>query len=54
MPKKKPPEKGEKPQIERFVDAARNVGVDAGGKGFDESFAKVMKVKKTRITRKKD
>lgn len=43
MPKKKPPKKGEKPQIERFVDAARSVGVDEGGKGFDESFAKVVK-----------
>lgn len=43
MPKKKPPKKGEKPQIERFVDAARSVSVSETGKGFDAAFAKVVK-----------
>lgn len=35
MPAKKPPPKGEKPQKERFIEAAKEAGVD--GAAFDRA-----------------
>jgi hypothetical protein len=37
MAAKKPPKKGEKPQKERFIEAAKEAGVD------EEAFERVMK-----------
>ena len=59
MPKKKPPKPDEKPQRERFIEAAREAGVDETGKQFERMFAKIappIHVKDSRSTRtqKKD
>lgn len=43
MPKKKPPKKGEIPQKDRFVTAARNAGASESVSDFDRAFAKVVK-----------
>ena len=37
MPAKKPPAKGEKPQKERFIEAAKSAGVDG------DAFERAMK-----------
>jgi hypothetical protein len=41
MPKKKPPPPDEKPQRERFIEAAREAGVDETGEAFERAFAKI-------------
>jgi hypothetical protein len=45
MPKKKPSKKGEIPQKERFVTAARNAGASESQSDFDRAFAKVVRGK---------
>jgi hypothetical protein len=42
MPKKKPPPKGEKPQKERFLEAAKEVGADPSGKEFERAVRKIV------------
>jgi hypothetical protein len=44
--KKTPPKTEEKPQCERFIEAARKIGVDETGREFERVFDKVAKVKK--------
>jgi len=39
MPAKKPPPKGEKPQKERFMEAAKSAGVD--GDAFERAMDKL-------------
>jgi hypothetical protein len=43
MPKKKDPELDSKEQFKRFVEAAREHGVDESGKEFERDFKKVAK-----------
>ncbi len=42
MPKKKPPPPNEKPQRERFIEAAREAGVDETGEEFEKAFRKIV------------
>lgn len=42
MPKKNPPDPNEKPQHERFKEAAREHGADESGKAFERAFKKVV------------
>lgn len=42
MPKKKPPPKGEKPQKERFLEAAKSSGADESGKEFERAVKKIV------------
>lgn len=41
MPAKKPPPKDEKPQRERFIEAAKAAEVDESGKAFEQAVKKV-------------
>lgn len=43
MPAKKPPPKDEKPQKDRFKEAARKAGADQSGAEFEKVFKKVVK-----------
>jgi len=45
MPKKKPPKRGEKPQKERFLEAAKSTGADASGKEFERAIKAIVPVK---------
>lgn len=42
MPAKKPPKTDEKPQRERFIEAAREAGVDETGEAFERAFEKIV------------
>lgn len=42
MPAKKPAAPDEKPQRERFIEAAREAGVDETGKEFERAFKKIV------------
>ena len=42
MPKKKPPDPNEKPQHERFKEAAREVGADESPENFERAFGKIV------------
>jgi hypothetical protein len=42
MPKKSPPKPDEKPQHERFKEAAREHGADESGKKFERAFGKIV------------
>lgn len=42
MPAKKPPPIDEKPQRERFVEAAKAAEVDESGKAFEKAVKKVV------------
>ena len=42
MPAKKPPPKDEKPQRERFMEAAKDVQADESGKEFERAVKKVV------------
>jgi hypothetical protein len=42
MPKKKTPDPSEKPQRERFIEAAREHGVDETGEEFERAFKKIV------------
>jgi hypothetical protein len=48
MPAKKPPPKDEKPQKDRFKEAAREAEADQSGKTFEKAFTKVVKPAKPR------
>jgi hypothetical protein len=39
---KKKKEKSEKPQAERFIEAARQIGADETGETFERAFAKIV------------
>lgn len=43
-PKNKPP-KDERPQSERFIEAAKKSGADESGKAFEKAFKKIAKKK---------
>jgi hypothetical protein len=45
MPAKKP-KPDEKPQIERFIETAREIGADETQKGFEKAFDLVTSTKK--------
>ncbi len=47
MPKKKPPPPDEKPQRERFIEAARQAGVDETGEAFERAFKKIVPPKRS-------
>ena len=42
MPAKKPPPKDEKPQKQRFMEAAKAAEVDESGKEFERAVKKVV------------
>lgn len=42
MPKKKPPDPNEKPQHERFKEAAREIGADKNPEAFERAFGKIV------------
>lgn len=42
MPKKKAPDPNEKPQHERFKEAARELGADKNSEAFERAFGKVV------------
>ena len=42
MPKRKPPDPNEKPQRERFIEAAKEVGVDESGEEFERAFKRIV------------
>lgn len=42
MPKKSPRPKDEKPQHERFKEAARELGADESGEKFERAFGKIV------------
>jgi hypothetical protein len=42
MPKKKPPDPSEKPQHERFKEAAKKIGADESGEKFERAFEKIV------------
>lgn len=46
MPKKKPSEADEKPQHDRFKEAAREAGADESGETFERAFGKIVPPKK--------
>lgn len=46
MPKKSPSPKGEKPQHDRFKEAAKEVGADETGREFERAFKKIVPPKK--------
>jgi len=42
MPLKKPPPRNEKPQSERFIEAARKIEASESPGAFDDAFKKVV------------
>lgn len=42
MPKEKKPDKDEKPQKQRFIDAAKESGADPTGDMFERAFKKIV------------
>ena len=42
MPAKKPPPKNEKPQKQRFMEAAKAAEVDESGKAFERAVKRVV------------
>lgn len=46
MPKEKKPDKDEKPQKERFIETAKELGVSDGKDAFERAFKKVVPEKK--------
>jgi hypothetical protein len=53
MPKKKPADPSEKPQRERFIEAAREHGVDETGEEFERAFRKIVPPKRADLRREK-
>lgn len=41
-PPKPKPEKDERPQAERFIETARQLGADETGKAFEKAFGKIV------------
>lgn len=52
MPAKKPPKADEKPQRERFIEAARAAGMDETGAEFERAFAVIVPAKRAAHERK--
>lgn len=48
MPRKSPPPKDEKPQHDRFKEAAREAGADESGETFERAFGKIVPPKKSK------
>lgn len=48
MPKKKPPDKGEKSQKERFLETAKDIGADEDGRAFERAVKKIVPEKRQR------
>ena len=48
MPKKKPTDPNEKPQHERFKEAARETGADQNPEAFERAFGRVVPPAKPR------
>lgn len=48
MPKKKAADPNEKPQHDRFKEAAREHGADESGKKFEQAFGKIVPPRKPR------
>ena len=46
MPKRKEPPLPPKEQFKRFVETAREIGVDESGKEFERAFKKIASTKK--------
>ena len=46
MPARKPPPPDEKPQRERFIEAAREIGASENAEDFERVFRTVMKPEK--------
>jgi hypothetical protein len=46
MPKRKPPDPNERPQRERFIEAAREVAVDESGEEFERAFREIVPPKR--------
>lgn len=46
MPKKKPADPNEKPQHERFKEAAKELGADKNAEAFERAFGKIVPPKK--------
>lgn len=42
MPKKSPPDPNEKPQHERFKEAAKEIGADKNPEAFERAFGKIV------------
>ncbi len=45
MPKKKKPDKDEKPQSQRFIEAAKEAEADEDGEEFERAFRKIVPAK---------
>jgi len=43
MPAKKPPPRNEKPQKQRFMEAAKDTGADVSGREFERAVKQVVK-----------
>lgn len=41
MPKKKPPDPNEKPQKDRFIEKAKELGVDESGAEYERALGRV-------------
>ncbi len=50
-PKATKPKDDDKTQRERFIEAARAIGVDETGKEFDEAFSKIIRPKRADSTK---
>jgi hypothetical protein len=46
MPRKKPPDPGEKSQRERFIETARELEADETGEAFERAFNKIVPPKR--------
>lgn len=49
MPRKKPRPEDEKPQSERFIETAREIGADETGEKFEEAFNRIVQ-KKSKVS----
>jgi len=54
MPKKKPSPAGERPQHDRFKDAARETGADESGKEFERAFTIIVPPARQKRTPRSD
>jgi hypothetical protein len=53
MPTKKPPSPDEKPQFERFLETAREIGMSDDPEVFERVFAKIIRSKPKAADRKR-
>ena len=54
MPKKKKRSEDEKPQSQRFIDAAKEAEADEDGEEFERAFRKIVPAKKPSTSREQD